>query len=112
MVVILNKGYRVFSVGKERPGRDSDSSPFLVPWSRKSRVLSLLPYETYGLYRASVPVQGCTLPYIVYTSDVEYILYIHVYIGHAVEQMVEALRYKPEGLGFDSRWRHWKFSLA
>jgi hypothetical protein len=21
------------------------------------------PYEPYGLYRASVPVQGCTLPY-------------------------------------------------
>ena len=22
------------------------------------------PYEPYGLYRASVPVQGCTLPYL------------------------------------------------
>ena len=29
--------------------------------------------------------------------------------GHAVEQLVEALRYKPEGRGFDSRWCHWKF---
>ena len=24
--------------------------------------------------------------------------------GHAVAQLVEALRYKPEGRGFDSRW--------
>ena len=24
---------------------------------------------------------------------------------------VESLRYKPEGCGFDSRWRHWDFSL-
>jgi len=24
----------------------------------------------------------------------------------------EALRYKPEGCGFDSRWCHWKFLLT
>jgi len=27
-----------------------------------------------------------------------------------VAQLVEVLRYKPEGRGFDSRWRHWNFS--
>jgi len=27
-------------------------------------------------------------------------------VGHAVAQLVEALRYKPEGRGFDSRWCH------
>jgi hypothetical protein len=32
--------------------------------------------------------------------------------GHAVAQLVEALRYKPEGHGFDSRWCHWNFSLT
>jgi len=26
--------------------------------------------------------------------------------------MVEALRYKPEGRGFDSRWCYWIFSLT
>ena len=31
---------------------------------------------------------------------------------HAVAQLVEALRYKPEGRGFDSRWCHWSFSLT
>ena len=31
--------------------------------------------------------------------------------GHAVAQLVEALHYKPEGCGFDSRWCHWIFSL-
>ena len=31
--------------------------------------------------------------------------------GHAVAQLVEALRYKLEGRGFDSRWCHWNFSL-
>jgi hypothetical protein len=28
-------------------------------------------------------------------------------LGHALAQLVEALRYKPEGRGFDSRWCHW-----
>jgi hypothetical protein len=32
--------------------------------------------------------------------------------GYAVAQLVEALHYKPEGRGFDSRWCHWNFSLT
>jgi hypothetical protein len=28
-----------------------------------------------------------------------------------VARLAEALRYKPEGRGFDSRWCHWNFSL-
>jgi hypothetical protein len=31
---------------------------------------------------------------------------------HAVAQLIEALRYKSEGRGFDSRWCHWNFSLT
>ena len=31
--------------------------------------------------------------------------------GHAVAQLVEALRYKPEGRGFDSRWCPWSFFI-
>ena len=33
----------VFPGSKERPRRDADPSPLLVPWSRKSRALPLLP---------------------------------------------------------------------
>jgi hypothetical protein len=32
--------------------------------------------------------------------------------GHAVAQLVEALRYKPAGRRFDSRRSHWNFSLT
>ena len=32
--------------------------------------------------------------------------------GHAVVQLVEALRYKPESRGFDSRWCNPNFSLT
>jgi hypothetical protein len=31
---------------------------------------------------------------------------IYKLVGHAVAQLVEAVRYKPEGRGFDSRWFH------
>ena len=36
------------SRGKERPGRDTDPSPLLVPWSRKSRAIPLLPLWAIG----------------------------------------------------------------
>jgi hypothetical protein len=35
-------------------------------------------------------------------------LRVYCYVAH----LDEALRYKPEGRGFDSRWCHWNFSLT
>ena len=49
---LLYKGYRVLPGGKERPGRDADPSPLLVPWARKSRAIPQLPL------RAVRPVQS------------------------------------------------------
>ena len=51
------------SRGKERPGRDADPSP--PPSAVGHERVELYLYSRYGpyvLYRASVPVQGCTLP--------------------------------------------------
>jgi len=48
-------------------------------------------------------------------------IYIYIYIHthththtymHAVAQLIEALRYKTEGRGFDYRWWQWNFSLT
>jgi hypothetical protein len=38
--------------------------------------------------------------------------FVEGFVGYAVAQLVEALRYKPEGRGFNSRWSHWNFSVA
>ena len=38
--------------------------------------------------------------------------YITSRLGDAVAQLVEELRYKPEGHGFNSRWGHWDFSVT
>ena len=40
---LLYKEYWVFAAGKEHPGRDADPSPLLVPWSRNSKAILLLP---------------------------------------------------------------------
>jgi hypothetical protein len=38
---------------------------------------------------------------------------IHIYTrGYAMAQLVEELRYKLKGRGFDSRWDHWHVSLT
>ena len=56
---LLYNGYRVFPGGKERPGRDADPSPpsSAVGHERVELYLYSLSWP-YGLYRASVPVQG------------------------------------------------------
>jgi hypothetical protein len=37
---------------------------------------------------------------------------LYVLNGACGGAVVEALRYKPEGRGIDSRWCHWNFSLT
>ena len=60
---LLYNGYRVFPGGKERPGREADPSPPSSAVGHERVEPNLYsPYGPYGLYRASVPVQGCTLP--------------------------------------------------
>ena len=55
---------------------------------------------------------GITLPGSFWTCRLSYIYIITNLIwGHAVAQLVEALRYKSEGRWFDSRWCHWNFSF-
>ena len=69
---LLYNGYWVFRGFKERPGRDADPSPLLVPWSRKSRVIPILPL------RAVRPVQSlsaCTVQLYLYTPSWPYSLY-------------------------------------
>jgi hypothetical protein len=64
---LLYNGYRVFPGGKERPGRDADTSPPSSAVGLERVELYLYsPYGPYGLYKASVPIEGCTLPLLTY----------------------------------------------
>ena len=55
---------------------------------------------------------GCFyIDYFVFIDSFPIFLMLYL-VGHAVAQLVEALCYKPEGRGFDSRWCYWIFSLT
>jgi len=43
------------------------------------------------------------MSYKLYSRKINKNVTIYIW-GHAVVQLVQALRYKPEGRGFDSRW--------
>ena len=55
--------------------------------------------------------QGMTLRDVHYDGDLQHTA-AKAHGLPAVTQLVEALRYKPEGHGFDSRWCHWNLSLT
>ena len=44
--------------------------------------------------------------------DIVIYLILTVNVGHAVAQLVETLRYKSEGRGFDCRCCHWNYLLT
>jgi len=77
---LLYNGYRVFPGGKERPGRDADPSPLLVPWSWKVRAIPLLPL------RAVRPVQSLSACTRVHFTSTFYLLrtYVCTYRHYAV----------------------------
>jgi hypothetical protein len=62
----------------------------------------------------SVKFGGQPVPDGFYTFTVSAYVWnlAHYCTGHAVAQLVGALRYKPDVCGFDSRWCHWNISLT
>jgi hypothetical protein len=50
--------------------------------------------------------------YVYDAAKRECFIQVLLFSGYAVAQLVEALRYKPKGRGFDSRWNHWNFSVT
>ena len=70
---LLYNGYRVFPGGKERPGRDADPSPLLVPWSWKGRAIPLFPLWAV---RPVQSLSACTRVHFTFTFTLP--------TGHAV----------------------------
>jgi hypothetical protein len=104
---------------KERQyGSDKANSPIIFrrqAISRRSRQVSTVA----GMEQVGIPHENFTREttekinlkdYGVNRSILKYIL--QKKWGYAVAQLVEALRYKPEGRWFDSRWSHWNFSVT
>jgi len=66
--------------------------------------------ERIGLYLYAACV--CTWPVLGRTLPLSLLLFTFSVSVHTVALLVEALRYKSEGRGFDSRWCHSNFSLT
>jgi hypothetical protein len=65
----------------------------------------------------SMKTSGCLSPVIPNTNVTSSSLLTQCFkvpmkLGHAVAQLIEALRYKAESRGFNSRWSHWDFSFS
>ena len=65
----------------------------------------------YGMLREIIYLRGSVCKNL-HTCVKKIMLFFSFIVDHAVAQLVEAVRYKPEGRGFDSRWCHWNFSLT
>jgi hypothetical protein len=66
-----------------------------------------------SLFRVIIPQTFYQRIPVNYTSDFRERFELTTYAdGVRVGAVVEALRYKPECRGIDSRWCHWNFSLA
>ena len=81
-----------------------------MSWATK--LVNLQCRHTCQLNNSCRSAMPWTRFHLVTQSYVEIISNIINSRGHAVAQLVEALRYKPEGRGIDSRWCHWIFSLT
>jgi hypothetical protein len=68
--------------------------------------------RTNRLDEFCVLVHTLKLIWLLLHLDPIYLVSILIEGGYAVAQLAEALRYKPEGRGFDSRWCSWNFSLT
>ena len=71
-----------FPGGKERPGRDADPLPPSTAVVKERVELYLYSrYGPYGLYRASVPVQGCTLWVLYLKTNIHFWSYLaHLFL--------------------------------
>jgi hypothetical protein len=77
----------------------------------------LIPCHKWHSWRSFLDIQECDLViylqrYLCSSNSGRYNYRIMrgylVHLGYAVAQLVEALRYKPEGRGCDSRWGHFR----
>ena len=82
---------------KSGPGVTLTPHHLLLPWSWNSRAIPLLPLWAYGLYRASVPVQGCNLPFFlkVLTAVFMRIILVGCYAVQTGEQLPTFRRHCP-----------------
>jgi hypothetical protein len=85
------------------PLQDNDINERLVIWAN----FTCGKIRRYFGNTVCVPVLG-----LINSCVAKFYRNLLIKWGHAVAHLVEAVRYKPEGRGFDSRWCHWNYTLT
>jgi hypothetical protein len=80
-------------------------------WEKNGRILFDRPKPTAGC-SASGRRRRKLLCKATNYGFVPELISLKLNAGYEVAQLVEALPYKPEGRGFNSRWCHWNFSFT
>ena len=75
----------------------------LFQWASKAPIRHIL-----GFWKHATRPAHLHLPWFGRLNNTLYLVRMWRY---AVAQLVDALRYKPEGRGFDSRWCDWEFFI-
>ena len=85
---LLHNGYRVFPGGKERRGVTLTPHPLLVPWSRKSRAIPLLPLWAV---RPVQSLSACTRVHFTFFCT-QYYLFVAFSVETCRNQIFEHIR--------------------
>jgi hypothetical protein len=113
------------------PNHEVNHSPPLIAVAKKECVFTLpykvkIMYSYYRLWQAMRVPGGWGFRILrrrhmkvarllvlrtgrLYSQEISLVL---ISVGARGSAVIEALRYKPEGRGIDSRWCHWNFSLT
>jgi hypothetical protein len=76
-----------------------------------TQTIMMYQHSCYECKCCSCTYYSCT-EVVSVTSLMLFCISYLITVGHVVAQLVEALRYKPEGRGIDSQWCHRNFSLT
>ena len=99
------------NVHEQRAGRSDSKAAF----GFRDKICSNFSFgfQVVRVLRRSDSGVTSVIDYLKWHKDIKSLLFLtkdkYFFEGHPVVQMVEALRYKPEGREFDTRWGHWNF---
>jgi hypothetical protein len=101
-----NPSDRTMALGLMQPL--TEMSTRNISWGQSGRCVGL----TTLTLTCAIALKSGSLNLLEPTGPVQACNGIALPLRHVVVQLVEALRYKREGRGFDSWWCHWNFSLT
>jgi hypothetical protein len=75
-------------------------------------VKTVLSLTTGTYFKPTGSLSGTKVQTCKNTAVEMFTILIHIYFGARGGVVVKAIRYKPTGRGFDSRWCYWNFSVT